>query len=188
VGSEQPGRSNPSLGYASSELLRRVNIELGHVDRRAYFTVVRHHLARNILGPRTPQERPLALDRQGAELAARWNRKVRQAITASGVRVVGTLDDLPVAPDRAAAPSVPPPTDEELLDAAGTARAGLAALLERLGGDGAADDRGGAERPAGGSGPDHDAVEAAVLEVTGLARKCIELSRRRAAVSPAASA
>lgn len=197
----QPPSSNPSLGYASTELIRRMNLQLGDVDRAGYFSVVRGHLARHVLEPRAGQERPVALDEAGVRLARRWNRRIRQAVVESGVLVVGTLDDLPVDPPVDAPVSVEPPSDEELLGAAETARAGLLALAAdlsaggRIESDAAEDDAGYDEADddeadlvtaTGYPAPqDPDAVDTAVAELANLVQRCIELSRTSTSLSRA---
>lgn len=174
-----PPESNPSLGHASSELLRRVNVELGEVHRIDYNRVVKAILARRILAERASLEQPVRLNRRGLALAARWNRQVRDAIAAHQVRVVGSLDDLPVAAPGPDVPeALPTPSDDQLLAAAATARDGLLRLGEMLGRE--------TGRPAPEPDddvptPEHrwngalDPVAAAVAEVTALARACIDI-------------
>jgi hypothetical protein len=83
-------------------------------------------LARDILGERAAEERKVTLNRPGRNLSARWNARLRAAIEASDVDLVGTLDDLPVArAGKAVAAELDSPTDEELLLAAAWARRGL---------------------------------------------------------------
>lgn len=122
-------RRNPSLGHPSCELLRRINVALAAAEEATgkgppgCAQVIRAVVAPD-LETRAGSEPPVRLDRRGREVAAAWNRMVRDAIVASGVAVVGDLDDLPVDPS-ADAVDVHRPRPPELLAAAATARAGL---------------------------------------------------------------
>jgi hypothetical protein len=125
--------SNPSLGHASTELLRRVNIALGPLTKADQAAVLKGPLARRILGPRAPLEKSIRLHRRGYAFARRWNREVRTAIAESGAQVVGSLDDLSVEKPPLSLPKTlhrPPPAD--LLAAAETGREGLLALQAEL--------------------------------------------------------
>jgi hypothetical protein len=125
--------SNPSIGLASSELMRLLNIELGPVLRTDYLRTMKALLARDILGERASLEPRVTLNRAGHNLSARWNARVRTAISDSGVDVVGTLDDLPTDRVGDEVPAaVAEPTDEELLEAARWAEEGLEKALARL--------------------------------------------------------
>jgi len=123
---ERAVESNASLGLPSSELMRLLNMELGPVTRTEYLRTMKALLARDILGERADQERRVTLNRPGRNLSARWNNRMRAAIETSGVQLVGSLDDLPVAKaGKDVATELDVPTDEELLFAAGYARKGL---------------------------------------------------------------
>ncbi|HYG93747.1 MAG TPA: hypothetical protein VD859_09175 [Nocardioides sp.] len=166
---------NTSLGHPSAELLRRIHAELdASVDdklalKRPLVTVVQDHLARD-LEQRARLETPVRMDRRAFELAARWNGTIREALVGSGVRVIGSLDELPVDVPDDAPRKVHQPTDEQLLDAAGAARESLQRLAADLG----------IEPPAPAGGTDgHEAVAAAVRELTVLVAACT------AAVGPA---
>lgn len=181
---------NPSLGHASSELLRRINVELGVLPPGDTERVLKRALARTILGARAHAERPVVLDRDGLVLAARWNRRVRAAVRDSGGHLVGCLDDLPVGPpDASAPPELREPDAREILAAAGAARDGLLALERRLLDE--LDATGpGADRPTE-SGPSRaeppttparwgdaaSAERAAVHELADLVRSCLALTR-----------
>jgi hypothetical protein len=185
---------NTSLGFASTELLRRVNRQLGRVDKPGYNLVVKSWLARRVLGARTQLERPIQLHRSGLLTAAQWNRWVRSAIEDAGVQVVGNLEDLPTGDPGLAAPEqLPRPKRRELLDAAGTAREGLVALRASFDGGGRLPvecpvPSGSAAVRGTGSGtssaPGAAAVREAVLEVTSLVLDCFA----RAATDPAVAA
>ena len=130
---ERSVESNASLGLPSSELMRLLNIELGPVARSEYLRTMKALLARDILGERADQERKVTLNREGRNVSARWNKRVREAIRTSGVHLVGDLEDLPVQKaDRAVPSELAAPTDEELLLAAAWARDGLALAIREL--------------------------------------------------------
>jgi hypothetical protein len=171
--------ANPSLGHASTELLRRINVELGPVVRSDYDRVVKARLARTVLGSRAALESPIVLHRKGRRLAARWNRRVRTAIRESGVHLVGSLQELPVAPPDDTVPAtLRQPTTEELLAAGATARDGLLALQRELLAE--------LQRPAGASEDAPTAPErwtgepqpeqSCASELAALARVCMELT------------
>jgi len=131
-------RRNPSLGHPSCELLRRINIELED-SATGKLPAGCAQVIRAVVAPdletRAGSEPPVRLDRRGREVAAAWNRMVRDAIASSGVTVVGDLDDLPVdlpsdlSSDLSSdAVDVHRPRPAELLAAAETARAGLVDL------------------------------------------------------------
>lgn len=188
--------ANPSLGLASTELLRRVNAELGEVSYYHYTRTVKRQLARAILGSRAHLESRVVLNRKGRRLAARWNATVQAAMENHGVELVGTFDDLPVTPPgpEAAPKALPAPSSEQLLEAAATAVDGLRSWAERL--DRALEEGvpgdvlSAITTQLGGSAPgvvdlgsgtsperwagEQDPVQAAVREITALVRTCIE--------------
>ncbi len=130
---ERASESNASLGLPSSELMRLLNLELGPVTRSEYLRTMKSLLARDILGERADQERKVTLNRPGRNLSARWNNRVRQAIETSGVQLVGSIDDLPIAKAGKDVPSeLELPTDEELLFAAAWARKGMIDAIAEL--------------------------------------------------------
>lgn len=183
---DPPGYSNVSLGHASTEFLRLLNVEVGDLSRQDYQRVVKGPLARVILEARSELEGPVRLHRAGTAVAAEWNRQVRSAILDSGAQVVGSLSDLPVGdPDPDAPPRLERPAPADLLAAAATARDGLTLLREHLRAK-ASTQRGAApgptRRPSTLTAPttlDHwagegDPVGAAVAEVGLLVRGCVE--------------
>lgn len=120
-------RSNPSLGYPSCELLRRINEVLGPKVLDDCGRLIRAVVAPD-LEARAGTEARVRLDGRGLAVSSAWNSRTAAAIRGAGVRVVGDLDqDLPTQPPTDAT-SVPPPTDAELLEAVGTARASLVGL------------------------------------------------------------
>lgn len=175
-----PSAANPSLGHASSELLRRVNKELGDVLPVDYWIVIKSQLARRVLGGRAGEEHPVRLHRPGVALAREWNGAVREAISQHGVRLVGSLDELPVEPPEADLPKqLYRPSEEELLAAAGTAYAGMIDFREELA------TQAGEPLPERSPQPDwvamEEPVDAAVADVVSLVRECMELRRTVAA-------
>jgi hypothetical protein len=185
--------TNPSLGLASTELLRRVNVALGDVSYYDYTRTVKRQLARGILGSRAPLESRVELNRRGRRLAAQWNATILAAVEQHGVELVGARDDLPVSPP---GPDVPKalasPSTDELLEAAATALDGLRswaeqlqrALDEDLSGDALDAAVAGLAEPGAGAGEERasavrwagepDPVQAAVQEITGWVRTCME--------------
>lgn len=111
---EGPTRSNPSMGLAAADLMRRVNARVPDLHPVAYRATVRsalgHHLAE---GYRS--ERPPPLTPELARFATGWNRRIRRAVRAHGARVTGDLDDLPVrppGPPGGGTPAVDPPAEQ----------------------------------------------------------------------------
>ncbi len=105
-------RLNESLGYASCELLRRLNPTLEGLSR------VERQRARNapvqaLLPLRAEEGRPV-LDRQGIALALKLNRRILRVVSHDDVRLVGSADDLPVEGGGSGPASIPPPDPVEL--------------------------------------------------------------------------
>jgi hypothetical protein len=187
VCSEVPPPSNQSLGHASAELLRQLNMRLGDLTRSDYDRVVKGPLSRFTLGTRAHLETPVKLHRSGRALAARWNRRVRKAIVDSGVDLIGDLDDLSTRrPDPEIPQALHRPSAEDLLEAAATARDGLIEVLRQT------DDELTARRagqPVAEPGPlpgpltttpqrwadAPDPVAAALHELETLVRSCLEV-------------
>jgi hypothetical protein len=95
-----PGR-NVSLGLESAELVRRLNLLALERDlpRSAYNRLVKNHLAKSVLSPRSDQETKVVLPDSLRPWATRWADEQVRAIQASGVSVVGDLEELrPVFP------------------------------------------------------------------------------------------
>jgi hypothetical protein len=182
VCSQLPQDSNPSLGHASAELLRLVNVALGPTHPIDYNQVVKGRLARLILTQRAALETPVRLNQRGVNLATRWNGTVREAIKAHGLRVIGSLNDLPVVRADAGYPEeLPEPTTMEVLAAAATARDGLEAMLTALSteaGDPPPGPPPDLPTPLGRWDGESDPLAAAVAEVTELVRACLDLHRR----------
>lgn len=119
--------ANSSLGWAETELLRRVNTMLPPDFPRWHNTALtRDLLATRILSPRSSSEKPDLPDSLSDTVRKR-SEHIVGAITASGCHVVGNVDDLrsaPVTPQPRALPG-----DEVILDAA---VAGIASLLVEM--------------------------------------------------------
>jgi hypothetical protein len=126
-------RSNTSLGYPSTDLMRRLNERLGGPPRGAYAQTLGGQLAPQILGPRATVERSIPMNASTTQFALTWNRRVRDAIRASQAQLVGDLDELPAVLRTGDEPPATPlvdPTEDEVIAAARTARDGLIALVE----------------------------------------------------------
>jgi hypothetical protein len=123
---------NPSLGYASADLMRRLNAELGRLPRERYNPTLKHQLAEKVLAERAPGEERARLDAATHAFASRWNRRTRAALEAADVHLVGDLEDLPTteAPQELPA-SIAPPADADILAAAEDAVLGMEALVRR---------------------------------------------------------
>jgi hypothetical protein len=125
--------SNTSIGVPSAELLRRVNVatrEAG-LDWAYGDPVVKWTLAKRVLGPRRRKEYGLRLPTAHREWAERESRRLITDVAASGVRVVGDLQEL--MPEESAFADAPPPSAEDLLDAALDGLTGLVmALAQRV--------------------------------------------------------
>jgi hypothetical protein len=137
----QDRRSNLSMGFAETELLRQVNHELAdQMDKETLRRLVLHDLANAVLRP-LPEEasdrlRP-SLSDDDRDWAVRRSRELADAVLASGVRVVGSIEDLvPPADASPAAPTGAPPAAATALAAASVVPPGIVrgvcALLMRI--------------------------------------------------------
>lgn len=121
AGMDRPPPANESLGAASTEVLRRLNLLLEDLDFGDYAPIVKHRLAQRVLGPRRAEESavgfepPAWLSERAADMVAR--------IRGTGVRVEGDLADLTPLPVAGVDPTAV--AAEERLDAAIGALAGL---------------------------------------------------------------
>lgn len=176
------GSHNASLGYASADLMRRVNVGLSDLGKRAYNKTVKTYLAKQVLAGR-PAESKATTDRALADFALNWNRRMADAIAASGAQVIGDPSDLDVKPSQIS--GLEPPHDEQVLDAARDAVLGLQTLIETRARQLEAAHREGAldiEPPTDASLVDLDAwasaddpIAAAVYDVILLARNAVDL-------------
>jgi hypothetical protein len=196
--SRLPEPANESLGLASTELLRRVNVALGSVPRLDYDTTVKRPLALRIMARRRESETRARLNRATCEFALWWNKRSRIAVEASGAAVEGDLDDLPVSVSERLAPLLDEqqvgPTAEELLAAASDAVAGLDTVvtqrvrrLRRRGLDIPSEavrkPRASATTSHPADAPVEEGVEAAVADIVKSVLLAIELERRLRGVS-----
>ncbi|QYJ03463.1 hypothetical protein KUV85_14170 [Nocardioides panacisoli] len=118
---EPPEQVNESLGYPSAELVRRVNEEL-RLSVPSDQRVVKVDLGRNSLSRLRHDERRATLDPATFRATMRWNARIADAISSSNVTLHGDLADLPTDGDPAdygVEADQRPPSDEELLTAAG---------------------------------------------------------------------
>ena len=126
-GTTEPETANPSLGAASVEVLRRVNELVEDLPYGDYAPVVKHRLAKGVLGARRQDEPALGLDVPDwlPERSERMVTRLREL----GVPVIGDLEDLrPVAVPGVRPADVPA---AQQLDAAVAGLEGLVRLLVR---------------------------------------------------------
>jgi hypothetical protein len=118
---ELPSPANESLGAASAEVMRRLNAELGDLSFEDYAPVVKHALAKRVLGARRKDEPAVGFD------VPDWVRErstgMVDKLRALGIDVVGDLAEL----EPVAVPGVHPAdlTAEQQLAAAVDALAGV---------------------------------------------------------------
>jgi len=187
--SSNASHANESLGYTSTELLRRVNLELGPVPPTDYNATVRKHLARGVLATRSGNEvRPL-LDRETCAFGLAWNGRTRQGVIDSGALLAGDLRDLPTtmtaAQERVTDDEQPPPTQADLLEVAEVAADAMRMLVDsrarRARKRGVDLEEVRRDRPSkargSGAGGD-DPVSSSAAEIADLCRHAIELRRR----------
>ena len=176
---------NTSLGYASADLMRRVNTGLKDLGMQSYSKTVKSYLCKQVLSGRTGEPK-VTTDRVLSEFALDWNRTMTDAIASSGAHVVGEPDDLDVVPSQASGLSLPP--EELVLDAARDAVLGLQNLIEtrttKL--DAARLESPGVVEPAPGApavdldswNATDDPIDAAVADVIALVRHAVDLRAR----------
>jgi hypothetical protein len=128
---EPAKKTNASIGFASTELLRRVNQALGRQRQTDYNNTVKNFLALESLGARARLEGRARLDDASRAFAVGWNHRVREAITASGVDVVGDLDDLPLSVSSEPSGFRPAPDQDQVLEAAALAVEAMDDLVRR---------------------------------------------------------
>lgn len=130
-------RSNSSLGYASTDLMRRLNERLPELSKAQHRATLGYVLAPRILRERAGLESATPMNASTFRFALDWNGQVRRAIRASKAHVVGDFAELPVRVRRRDRPPRRPLRDphvDEVIAAACTARDGLIELIrERAG-------------------------------------------------------
>jgi hypothetical protein len=131
VCSEPQARTNTSLGYASTDLLRRVNRALGRLPPSDYNATLKEYLALKVLAGRRHLEGRPEPDLATRRFAADWNDRVRTAIITSGATLTGDLDDLPTQPGHVGAIEAAPPRTDVLLEVAAASAGALADLARR---------------------------------------------------------
>jgi len=135
VVTQPPEATNPSLGLASTELVRRLNLRLGRLSQSEYNWTVKEPVALEVLARRAREEGKALLTRPAYELALRWNVFTREAVEKYGARVTGGLEDLPTTVDHdllESMPDIPPsPATPAILDAAEEAAATFARHARR---------------------------------------------------------
>jgi hypothetical protein len=194
-----PPDSNASIGYASTELVRRVNLVLPPLSRSEYLGTMRAQLALTILARRRHLEGRAEITTAAYEAALRANAAVHDAVRSLGAELAGDPDDLPVEPDPARRASLsdvaPPPPDAEVLDAAVLAVQGLQELrdrrlrrLHRRGSDVTPVEHPSPDDAAARWSGEPDPVEAAALEVAGWCHEVGLLIRERRRLKAAARA
>ncbi len=95
---EEPARSHSSLGAYSAELVRRLNAELGDIDVLRYRTGFHKALCRSVLAQRAAREPRIALSASEHAWAVKRAEAMIEELRASGITVVGDLDELLPAP------------------------------------------------------------------------------------------
>ena len=130
TGVRQPGSGNESLGAASAEVVRQLNGMLADLDFSDYAPVVKHRLAKSILGERRDEEPTVGFE--VPDWLRRRSADVVERLAEQEVRVVGDLAELDPVPTPGVAPGDVEP--EEQLAAALAGLAGLVRSYPRGGG------------------------------------------------------
>lgn len=120
------GQRNASLGYASADLVRRVNVHLGEIGQFAYSKTMKAYLSKQVLAARSGEPK-VSTSHDLAEFALNWNRSMSDAIAKSGAQVIGEPSDLDVA--QIQTEGIEPPSEDALLAAAVDAVTGLQKLI-----------------------------------------------------------
>ena len=124
--------TNPSLGHASTELVRRLNVALTGTLPWDYNHTVKSPLGTKVLAGRRHDELRARLDPATVAFAGDWNARTRAALVGTGVRVIGDLEvDLPVDGGVAPGPGSSEPTEDDVLAAAEHLHGGLVELIAR---------------------------------------------------------
>jgi len=119
---------NDSLGYAETEVLRRVNIALPEQFPRWHHTgLARDVLATKILSPRSKTGRPQLPPKIQQRVLARSQKSI-DGLASLDCEIVGNLNEIRIDEDLST--GQPAPSDAEMLDAAVDAIAGM---LVRMG-------------------------------------------------------
>jgi hypothetical protein len=171
-----PGERNVSLGYASADLMRRVNAHLTDLEQTTYGRTVKRHLCKRILSARRDEPK-MSMNRQLGEFSLDWNRTMADAIARHGCEVIGELTDLDVAPTTVE--TLEPPDQRQVLGAAADAVNGMQKLIKQraIGSTPDLDAREPVTSSSWDAAP--DPIDAAVADVVDLIREAVELRRQR---------
>ena len=134
VATEPPDTANPSLGYASAELVRRLNVGVsGRVLQWEYNRTLKRQVTEGTLSLRRRQETRATLDAATRQAALDWNAHTLRALRRCGAHLVGDEADLPVTPvaEHLDRDPTPEPTDAELFAAAQAAAEPLVRMVRR---------------------------------------------------------
>ena len=131
TGFEQPEFANSSVGAYSAELLRRLNVAAGPLERHHYRWGVKDGLAKRALSGRAHQEPSFGLTRAQTEWICARSQQMIDELRASSVRVVGDVDDL--RPTRDVRPELIAPEAASEADLLQAALAGLVELVKTVG-------------------------------------------------------
>ncbi len=120
---------NESLGMESAELMRRLNVVLREqdVDRATYLRVYKHQLAKNVLAARRRQETTLTVPEAYHAWIQEESARQIARVAASGVRLVGDLEELVPPLPLATGPQPADIDADDLLEVALEGLAGLGA-------------------------------------------------------------
>jgi hypothetical protein len=126
---ETRGVRNTSLGAASAEILRRLNATetINALPGKRYSTEVNGRLTRLVMDPRRPKEPSLTLPTEQRSWVGGRAEGIIAEIEETGVRIVGSLDDLRPLPITKPYQAPEAISDDDLLAAALDALAGYAA-------------------------------------------------------------
>ena len=171
-----PGERNVSLGYASADLMRRINAHLTDLEQTTYGRTVKRHLCKRILAARRDEPK-MSMNRQLGEFSLDWNRTMADAIARHHCPVIGELTDLDVEPTTVE--TLEPPDPEQVLDAAADAVNGMQLLIQQRAIKSTPEIE--ARKPVSADHWDTapEPIAAAVDNVVALVREAIELRRRR---------
>ena len=130
-GFEQPEYVNSSVGAHSAELLRRLNIVAGPLERQHYRWGVKEGLAKLALIGRAELEPPYGLSpAHNNWVCARADRMIEE-LRASSVRIVGDLEDL--RPPRDVRPNLVEPDTTSYADLLAVGLTGLTEMVKVVG-------------------------------------------------------
>ena len=126
---EKKGVRNTSLGGASAEILRRLNATqvVADLSRQNYSNEVNMRLTRRVMDPRRSKEPSLTLPTEQRGWVGRRAEEIIADIEETGVRVIGSLDDLRPQPIEQPYQAPEAISEDDLLAAAMDALAGYAA-------------------------------------------------------------